>query len=162
MQHVVGKHRLGVHGRSHCRYYGLQVCAAVLYLPEGADQALTGRDVMDSNVLKTLELRYCRHFPGDQFRFVTRWALSRNGFLPDEAVEAGLKHFNPLYRDVQPGDCYTLTYDPHTPAGRVTLQLNGVELGSVEGRRFSEALFSVWFGQRPFMDHLKQELLQRQ
>ncbi|CAE7421522.1 unnamed protein product [Symbiodinium natans] len=159
---VLGNHCLSVHGRSHCRYYGLEVCAAVLYLPEGTDQVLAGGDVMDSTVPKTLELRYCRNFPGDQFRFVTRWALSRNGYLPDEAVEVGLKLFNPLYRDVKRGDCYTLSYDPRTPAGRVTLQLNGVELGSVEGRRFSEALFSVWFGQHPFLDHLKQELLLRQ
>jgi len=37
-------------------------------------------------------------------------------------------------------DCYTLGYDPaRGEGGRVTLQLNGCELGGVEGRHFSEA-----------------------
>eukprot|EP00438_Fugacium_kawagutii_P006426 Skav210654 [mRNA] locus=scaffold2527:160361:164999:+ [translate_table: standard] len=87
--------------------------------------------------------------------------MSRNGHVfHGEAEEAKLKAFNSLYRDVAVGDCYTLSYDPSEGSGRVTLQLNGQELGAVEGGHFSEAIFSVWFGPRPFLDQMKQDLLQ--
>eukprot|EP00913_Durusdinium_trenchii_P020612 g19359.t1 len=96
---------------------------------------------MDSSLPKILELRYCRSFPGEHFRWVTRWAMSRNGH-PTETDTA--EAFNALYRD----DCYTLGYHPaQGECGRVSLQLNGTELGAVEGRSFSEAIFS---DHRPF------------
>mmetsp|Transcript_25627 Transcript_25627/g.56073 ORF Transcript_25627/g.56073 Transcript_25627/m.56073 type:complete len:292 (+) Transcript_25627:53-928(+) len=160
---VLGGKRLKAHGCCHLKYYGWEVCAAVLYLPEDVERPLSGSDVTDPSLPKMLELRYCRSFLGEQFRWVTRWAMSRNGHRFDEAEEAKLKSFNSLYRDVAVGDCYTLGYDPaRGEGGRVTLQLNGCELGGVEGRHFSEAIFSVWFGQRPFLDQMKQELLEAQ
>ncbi|CAJ1403440.1 unnamed protein product [Effrenium voratum] len=148
---------LKAHGVCHLRYYGLEVCSAVLYLPEGGAAPRSGADVTDPALPKMLELRYCRNFPKDQFRFVTRWAISRNGHM-DREVEAGVESFNPLYKDVAAGDCYTLGYDPQGD-GLVTLRLNGAHLGSVPGKRFAEAIFAVWFGPRPFLEHLKQELL---
>eukprot|EP00443_Scrippsiella_acuminata_P114888 CAMPEP_0115717222 /NCGR_PEP_ID=MMETSP0272-20121206/76752_1 /TAXON_ID=71861 /ORGANISM="Scrippsiella trochoidea, Strain CCMP3099" /LENGTH=229 /DNA_ID=CAMNT_0003159609 /DNA_START=13 /DNA_END=699 /DNA_ORIENTATION=+ len=142
---VNGAHRLRARGCSHLTHWGFQVCAAVLYLPEDA-QAATGDDIMDPGVAKQLELRYLRRFTGDQFRITTRWSISRNGLLCGAAA-AGLEQFNPLYQDVGPGDCYTLTYDPGSVRAsrpsRVTLALNGVQLGSVEGAEFSRAIFSV-------------------
>jgi len=157
---VLGGKRLKAHGCCHLKYYGWEVCAAVLYVPEHVETPLSGSDVTDPSLPKMLELRYCRSFPREQFGWVTRWAMSRNGHKFDEAEEAKVKAFNSLYRDVSFGDCYTLGYDPTTgEGGRVTLQLNGRELGAVEGAHVSEAIFSVWFGKHPFLDHMKQELL---
>lgn len=157
---VLGGKRLKAHGCCHLKYYGWEVCAGVLYVPEHVETPLSGSDVTDPSLPKMLELRYCRSFPREQFGWVTRWAMSRNGHKFDEAEEAKVKAFNSLYRDVSVGDCYTLGYDPTTgEGGRVTLQLNGCELGDVEGAHFSEAIFSVWFGKYPFLDHMKQELL---
>lgn len=155
-------HELRARGCTYCTHWGLEVCAAVLYLPEHT-RAATGEDVMDPKVAKQLELRYLRRITGDQFRLSTRWSISRNGLLGEDA-KRGLEDFNPLYRDVARGDCYTLCYDPGSEAsgriGRVTLRLNGRELGSVQGAEFSRALFSVWFGPRPFLDKFKSDLLQ--
>ncbi|CAK9032158.1 Asparagine synthetase [glutamine-hydrolyzing] 1 (Glutamine-dependent asparagine synthetase 1) [Durusdinium trenchii] len=154
---VLHGQRLKAHGCCHLKYYGFEVCAAVLYLPEDAPAPRSGAEIMDSSLPKILELRYCRSFPGEHFRWVTRWAMSRNGH-PTETDTA--EAFNALYRDVTHGDCYTLGYHPaQGECGRVSLQLNGTELGAVEGRSFSEAIFSVWFGPKPFLEDLKQELL---
>ncbi|CAE8660797.1 unnamed protein product, partial [Polarella glacialis] len=131
---------LKAYGSCHLKHWGLDVCAAVLYLPEGKAVHLAGEDVLDPSVPKQLELRYLRGISADKFRWTTRWAISRNGFLT-APVEAALKQFNPLYKDVIRGDCYTLSYHPdsgHSDQGCVTLQLNGVQLGTVEGRLFSE------------------------
>ncbi|CAK9027170.1 unnamed protein product [Durusdinium trenchii] len=154
---VLHGQRLKAHGCCHLKYYGFEVCVAVLYLPEDAPAPRSGAEIMDSSLPKILELRYCRSFPGEHFRWVTRWAMSRNGH-PTETDTA--EAFNALYRDVTHGDCYTLGYHPaQGECGRVSLQLNGTELGAVEGRSFSEAIFSVWFGPKPFLEDLKQELL---
>lgn len=98
------------------------------YLPEEMQMPLSGTDIMDVSLPKMLagnrreskspceELRYCRSFPGEQFRWVTRslaiaeclsrqgWAMSRNGHVFDETGEAKVAAFNALYRDVSHGD----------------------------------------------------------
>eukprot|EP00441_Pelagodinium_beii_P039166 CAMPEP_0197626516 /NCGR_PEP_ID=MMETSP1338-20131121/5446_1 /TAXON_ID=43686 ORGANISM="Pelagodinium beii, Strain RCC1491" /NCGR_SAMPLE_ID=MMETSP1338 /ASSEMBLY_ACC=CAM_ASM_000754 /LENGTH=315 /DNA_ID=CAMNT_0043197057 /DNA_START=123 /DNA_END=1070 /DNA_ORIENTATION=- len=156
---VLDGSELNAFGCCHLKYWGFQVCAAALYLPESKTRPLSGQDVMDPAVPKQLELRYLRSFPAERLRFVTRWAMSQNGFLKG-SVEEDLLEFNQLYKDVGVGDCYTLSYSPSSEGGgRVTLQLNGVELGGIEGPQFSEAIFSVWFGEKPFLLEMKKELL---
>lgn len=157
-------HRLQARGSSYLAHWGFEVCAAMLYLPSAAP-ADTGNNVMDPGVAKQLELRYLRHLSGDQFRLVMRWSIERNGMM-DETAKAGLAEFNPLYRDVRPGDCYKLTYNPgsggEAPSpSSVTLELNGVLLGTVEGAEFSRRIFSVWFGPRPFLEKFRDEILEK-
>lgn len=159
---VVDGSKLNAYGCCYLKYWGFEVCAAVLYMPESTTRPLSGNDVMDPGVPKQLELCYLRGFPAERLRFITRWAISQNGLLKGP-VEDGLMEFNPLYRDVVRGDCYTLAYSPSAAGrGRVTLQLNGVELGGVEGTQFSEAIFSVWFGEKPFLAEMKKDLLRGQ
>jgi hypothetical protein len=121
---------------------------------------------------------------GDAFRASTRDIIAANGLMTPEVV-AALEVFNRLYRDVGPGDSYTLRYEPAVAApwraaaaaaaaaaagggggddggdggGRVVLELNGETLGAVHGGAFAHALFSVWFGEKPFMERLKADLL---
>eukprot|EP00747_Dinoflagellata_sp_TGD_P169416 gnl/TRDRNA2_/TRDRNA2_198361_c0_seq1.p1 gnl/TRDRNA2_/TRDRNA2_198361_c0~~gnl/TRDRNA2_/TRDRNA2_198361_c0_seq1.p1 ORF type:complete len:233 (+),score=32.44 gnl/TRDRNA2_/TRDRNA2_198361_c0_seq1:45-743(+) len=150
---VLNEHKLIARGVSHIRYWGVDVCAAVLYLPEGVCPT-TGEDVMNWKVPKQLEVQYLRSITGDLFRWSTRRSIESNGLL-GPAAEEGLGKFNPLYRDVQVGDRYTVGYD----GGRSSLSLNDKELGGVDGREFSVALFSVWFGDFPFHSRLKDDLL---
>lgn len=49
------------------------------------------------------------------------------------------------------------SYDPSDAS--VSLTLNGEVLGRVYGKKFSEVLFSVWFGASPFMKRLRDDIL---
>ena len=67
-----------------------------------------------------------------------------------------LDRINALYRDVKPGDRYSLTYLP----GRGTeLALNGEPLGLIAGSDFASAYFSIWLGPKPLDAALKAQLL---
>ena len=143
----------------HLTYWGFEVAAAVLYTPPG-QRAATGAAVMDASLPKRLHLQYLRGVSGDDFRKSTMACVVANGLL-SPAVEEGLASWNALFEDVKHGDAYTLNYEPSGGSGRgsLALCLNGKELGRVEGRELSAAIFSVWFGEEPFMAKLKRDLL---
>ena len=61
-----------------------------------------------------------------------------------------------LYEDVEPGDRYALTY---APGVGTELALNGRRLGVLEGADFSAALFSIWIGDEPLDESLRDQLL---
>lgn len=145
-------------GRCHLTYWTLQVASAVLYMKQDT-RAATGRDVTNPAEPKELSLIYLRGITGEQFRSSTRDIIRAQNLLTPP-VQSALERFNRLYRDVRHGDKYTLQYEPHAAEGAVTrLWLNDQLLGSVVGEEFSEALFSVWFGGKPFMEKLKVDLL---
>lgn len=52
---VLGGKRLKAHGCCHLKYYGWEVCAAVLYLPEDVERPLSGSDVTDPSLPKMLD-----------------------------------------------------------------------------------------------------------
>ena len=61
-----------------------------------------------------------------------------------------------LYRDVEPGDRYALTFAP----GRGTqLLLNGAPLGSIDGDDFAAAVFAIWLGADPIDRGFRDRLL---
>ncbi len=134
------------------RFY--KVSAAALYLAPGVDP----RDVL-GGVPKRLEIEYFHPIAARDFVNLTDKLLREN---VDPTILAGLQsridRFNALYRDVKPGDRYALTY---MPAKGTVLELNGVELGVIEGQDFASAVFSMWFGPRPLSRALKLELLGR-
>ena len=131
-----------------------KVSAAALYLAPDVDP----RDVL-GGVPKRLEIEYFHPIAARDFVNLTDKLLRDN---VDHALLAGLQsridRFNALYRDVKPGDRYALTY---MPAKGTVLELNGVELGVIEGEDFASAVFSMWFGPRPLSRSLKLELLGR-
>lgn len=147
---------LSVQGACHLTYWGFEVCDAVLFTPPDR-RATTGAEVMSPSLPKCLKLRYLRSISAADFRTSTLDRVAANDLMTP-SVRAGLEQFNALYRDVDHGDSYTLVHDP-AGDGRVALWYNGDVLGAVEGREFSEALFSVWFGEQPFMAKLKDDLL---
>jgi hypothetical protein len=127
---------------------------AALYLPEGTDPAQALRDVP-----KRLEIEYFWSIGGQAIREAGEEILARN--VPPERLEAlgpRLARIGALYRDVEPGDRYALTYVP----GRGTeLAKNGEPLGVIEGSDFAAAYFSIWLGQAPIDEPLREQLLSR-
>jgi hypothetical protein len=130
----------------------IRAYVAALYLPEG----LPSSNAL-SDVPKRLELSYLVSIKGSDFGNGAAPALERN--LGPERL-AGLRsridRINAAYRDVRPGDRYSLTYHP----GRGTeLALNGSPLVTIEGADFAEAYFGIWLGQEPIDEKLKSDLL---
>ena len=87
----------------------------------------------------------------------TRQAIERNaGPARFQKIGAQVDQFLALYRSVEPGDRYALTY---VPGVGTELALNGKPLGNVEGAEFAAAVFAVWFGEREIDGALKKSLL---
>jgi hypothetical protein len=61
-----------------------------------------------------------------------------------------------LIPDVKEGQTLTFTY---LPGKGTTLQVGNKELGSLEGKGFADAVFSIWLGPKPPSEDLKQGLL---
>lgn len=150
-------HRLGgtqvvARSKADFKYLGMvDVCVAVLFLERSRhpSQVLEDRP-------KRLELLYLRAFKARDFRGITHEVLRRNLSKPEyEMLRPKIERFNALYRPVRLGDRYAISY---LPGVGTTLTLNGRPLGTIAGARFGRAMFSVWFGARPFSPELKRQL----
>ncbi|WP_164513504.1 chalcone isomerase family protein [Thiosocius teredinicola] len=72
------------------------------------------------------------------------------------AVNERLTHFTELFEDLHEGDTIWLDYVP----GRSTeVSINGVPRGEIEGADFNAALLSVWLGDEPVTDALKNAMV---
>jgi len=144
---------LTLHRASLLRYLRfLKVYVAALYLAPGADP---GRVLED--VPKRLEIQYLRGFSAEQFRQATEAKIADN--VDAETLgrlRPRIDELNALYRNVEQGDRYALTY---LPGKGTELSYNGRPLGRVEGAEFATAVFSIWLGSAPVDEGLKRELL---
>ena len=144
---------LELRGKALLRYMAIiKAYAGALYLPVDTHH----RQVLDP-VPRRLELSYFQAISASDFAKATRHKLADN-LSPAELSNLSdrVGRFNALYRDVQPGDRYALTYIP----GKGTeLSLNGETLGRIEGDDFGAAVFSIWLGPRPIDRSFKAALL---
>jgi hypothetical protein len=150
-----GEPPLELRGAAVLRYMALlRVYAAALWVGEGVDSGLVLEDVP-----KRLEIEYFRAFSAEQFAESTRVKIAEN-VSPEEYahLEPRIEELNQLYRSVQPGDRYAITY---LPGRGVQLAFNGAPLGWIEGADFGAAMFSIWLGREPLDDALKRRLLAR-
>ena len=129
-----------------------KVYVAGLYLEPGAAPQRVLEDVP-----KRLEIEYLRGFTAEQFARSTELAVAANVDAATlERLRPRLAELNALYRSVEAGDRYALTY---LPGVGTELSLNGEPLGRVEGADFATAVFSIWLGPRPVDAELKSRLL---
>jgi hypothetical protein len=130
----------------------IKAYVAALYLPEG----VTADDVL-SDVPKRLEISYLVSIKGPDFDKGAAPVLERNQTPAERArIQGRIDRINAAYRDVKPGDRYSLTYLP----GRGTeLALNGTPLIVIEGADFAAAYFGIWLGREPIDEKLKRDLL---
>jgi hypothetical protein len=130
----------------------IKAYVGALYMPEG----VPSKDVL-SDTPKHLEVEYFYAIKGEDFGPATNKVLAQN--FDDQTLERlkpRIEKHNALYKDVQPGDRYSLTYIP----GRGTeLALNGSPLGVIEGADFAAALYAMWLGEKPMNESFKQQLL---
>lgn len=130
----------------------IKAYVAAFYLPEGTPSTAALADVP-----KHLEIEYFHAIAAADFAKATRSGIARNMSLTGyQRIEPAVEELNGLYRDVKPGDRYSLTY---LPGKGTTLALNGTPLGTVTGADFAAGLFAVWLGPAPLDEGLKRVLL---
>jgi len=128
------------------------VYAGAFYLPEGK----TGAEWTD-DVPKRLVLAYFRSFKAEDFTSSSDTLLRKNLAAPVyQSLAERLDGFYRLFRDVKPGDRYSLTY---RPAIGTELRLNEKLLGVVSGADFAVAYFGLWLGPKPISEGFRDRLL---
>lgn len=144
---------LKLRGAGLLRYMVLiKAYVAAFYLPEGTPSAEALSDVP-----KHLEIEYFHAIAAADFAKATRSGIARNVSMTGyERLKPAVEALNHLYRDVKPGDRYSLTY---LPGQGTTLSLNGAPLGTVAGADFAAGLFAIWIGAAPLDEGFKQILL---
>ena len=128
------------------------VYAGGFYLPAG----IVGKE-WASEVPKKLELSYFREIKGQGFGEASDKLLRQN--LEPSAYQAladRLQTFYAFFRDVSPGDRYSINY---TPELGTELRLNGAALGRVPGHDFAIAYFGLWLGDNPIKKTFRDRLL---
>lgn len=144
---------LPLHNAALLRYLKLiKAYVAALYLPKG----INTEEVL-SDVPKRLEISYLVSIKGPDFDKGAAPVLERNQTPAELArLQRRIDRINAAYKDVKPGDRYSLTYLP----GRGTeLTLNGTPLIVIEGADFAAAYFGIWLGREPIDEKLKRDLL---
>jgi hypothetical protein len=150
---TIGGTPVPLHNAALLRYLKfIKAYVAALYLPEG----VPAENVL-SDVPKRLELNYLVSIKGPDFGKGAEPTLKLNQSPAELArLRSRIDRINAIYRDVKPGDRYTLTYQP----GRGTeLALNGTPLTVIEGADFAAAYFGIWLGRDSIDDRLKRDLL---
>ena len=128
------------------------VLSGGIYLPAG-----TPPGDFPKATEKALVLSYKRSFSSEELREVTANLFQRNTPKPlAKELEADLQAFNALYQDIQPGDRYQLTL---SRGQGLELSLNGKSVGLIKNPKFGMAVFNIWFGENPFNNAFREQLL---
>jgi hypothetical protein len=148
-----GETSLELRGAGLLRYMVfIKAYVAAFYLPGGTPSAEALTDVP-----KHLEIEYFHAIAAADFAKATRSGIARNVSMTGyERLKPAVEELNGLYRDVKPGDRYSLTY---RPGQGTTLALNGTALGTVAGADFASGLFAIWVGPAPLDEGFKGILL---
>ncbi len=106
-----------------------------------------------------LHLKYHRAFTAEEIIKGGDTLLERNADAATLATLNGrLNRLNAAYRNVTPGDSYTLTY---TPQVGTTLRFNGKRLATIPGHDFAATYFRIWLGADPISKPLRDKLLKQ-
>lgn len=149
----VGKTRLSLVGLGLMRYrWVFKAFVGAIYVEEQPD-----RPGVLADAPKRLEIHYFWSLSGADLGKAADAILAENFSAEALApLRARIARFHSAYRDVKPGDRYSLTY---IPGEGTTLALNGRALATAPGADFAAAYFSIWFGEKPMSVEFKRQLL---
>lgn len=151
----VGSETLHLYNAALLRYrVFIKAYVGALYLsPEVTPERVLG------DVAKRLEIEYFWRISAADFATATIKGISNNADAQTVAtLQPRIDRINRLYRDVEPGDRYSLTY---VPGVGTELALNGEPLGSIAGSDFAAAIFAIWLGPTPIDESFRNDLLAR-
>jgi hypothetical protein len=130
-----------------------KVYVAGLYLENTSNAAAT---VVSSDQVKQMRLHVLRSLKAKQVTEAIEEGFEKNSKSRMAALKDRLQKFSGMFADVTEGDPILMTY---VPGKGVTVSIKGAEKGTVEGKDFADALFSVWLGPNPVQEDLKKALL---
>ena len=130
----------------------IKAYAGAFYLPETSSGNQALEDIPKHLVLEYRVAISARDF-ADATREKIRESVSSETF---QRLLPKIESLNRLYRDVEPGDRYALTYIPGTGT---RLTYNAETLGTIEGPEFARAVFSIWIGNNPIDTVFRDRLL---
>jgi hypothetical protein len=128
------------------------VYAGAFYLPQGV-----AGESWAEKIPKRLVFHYLRSFAAEDFAISSDKLLRENLSATEyQDLAARLQEFYQLFRDIKPGDRYSLTY---RPAVGTELRLNGELLGVTPGADFALAYYGIWLGPNPLDEAFRDRLL---
>ena len=130
-----------------------KVYVAGLYLETpGRDAA----SIASSDQVKRMTLVLLRGLDKGKITEAITEGFEKNSRAQLPALKARLDRFNAMIPDLEKGDQIVLTY---VPGKGTEVSAKGAAKGTIEGKDFADALFSVWLGANPVQEDLKKALL---
>lgn len=104
-----------------------------------------------------LSFIYNRGFDAEDFQTSSVKLLKRNVEPATfSAIEASLLEFNAGYEEAKQGDRFDIRYSPEQG---LTLFKNGQQLSQSNNTQLGQTYFDIWFGDDPFSEKMKDNLL---
>ncbi|HEY1252847.1 MAG TPA: chalcone isomerase family protein [Thermoanaerobaculia bacterium] len=130
-----------------------KVYVAALYLETPSKD---GAAVVSSSEVKSMRLSILRSLKGSQVGEAISEGFERNSKDQLPKLQDRLKKLEQMIPDVKEGD--EIVFNA-VPDKGVHVTVRGTDRGTIEGRDFADALFSVWLGPNPVQEDLKKALL---
>jgi Chalcone isomerase-like len=130
-----------------------KVYVAGLYVETPSKDAAT---LISSDQVKSIRLSILRTLEAGKITEAITEGFEKNSKAQMGALKARLEKFNAMFPNVVEGDEIVMTY---VPGKGTVVTAKGTEKGTIEGKDFADALFSVWLGANPVQNDLKAALL---
>jgi hypothetical protein len=129
-----------------------KVYVAALYVETPSKDAAA---LISSSQVKSMRLHMLRNVEGAKVSGAVAdgFALNSKAALPK--LQSRLDQFAKMIPDMKEGEEIDMTW---VPDKGTEIAVRGTNAGTIEGRDFADALFSVWLGPSPVQDDLKAAL----
>ena len=130
----------------------VKVYVASLYLETPSKDATA---IVTSNQIKSMRLHWLRDVEGPKISGGIVEGFERNSKAALPQLKPRLDQLAKMIPDVKEGEEIALTWIPDKGT---QVAVRGTNAGTIEGRDFADALFSVWLGPDPVQADLKRAL----
>ena len=130
----------------------VKVYVAALYVETPSKDAAT---LVSSTQAKSMRLHMLRSVEGPKISGAIVEGFENNSAAAMPQLKPRLDQLAKLIPDVKEGEEIALTWIPDKGT---QVSVRGTTTGTIEGRDFADALFSVWLGPNPVQADLKQAL----
>ncbi|HKD17319.1 MAG TPA: chalcone isomerase family protein [Thermoanaerobaculia bacterium] len=150
---TVGDKTLKLNGAGVRKKMIVRVYVCALYLENLNKDAAA---IIASNETRSIRLHMMRAVEGPKISGAIVEGFENNSGSQMASLKERLNKLSKMIPNVKENDEIALTWIPDQ--GTV-VNVRGTDTGTIEGRDFADALFSVWLGANPVQDDLKAALL---
>jgi hypothetical protein len=150
---TVGDKTLKLNGAGVRKKMIVRVYVCGLYLENPSKDAAA---IISANETKSMQLKMLRAVDGAKISGAIAEGFENNSKSALPQLKARLDQLAKMLPDVKEGDVIALTWIPDKGT---QVEVRGTTTGTIEGRDFADALFSVWLGPNPVQEDLKVALV---